>query len=118
MQAEADFLYLYGRQLSSTILAGQPAQARLMSFRFAFYGRLSTDDRQDVTLARPSQLDACQRKVAEQGGQITAEFFDQETGASDERPGWIALATEAKDREHRRFDAVICYQTSRLSRNR
>jgi site-specific DNA recombinase len=86
--------------------------------RFAFYGRLSTDDRQDVTLARPSQLEACQRKVGELGGEILAEFFDQESGARDDRPDWTALTVEARDRTNRRFDAVVCYQTSRLSRNR
>ncbi len=86
--------------------------------RFAFYGRLSTDDRQDVTLARPSQLEACQRKVAELGGEIVCEFFDQESGARDDRPGWTALTQEARDRPRRRFDAVVIYQTSRLSRDR
>ena len=50
----------------------------MSGLRFAFYGRLSTDDRQDVTLARPSQLEACQRKAAELGGEIVVEFFDQE----------------------------------------
>jgi site-specific DNA recombinase len=51
--------------------------------RFAFYGRLSTDDRQDQTLARPSQLEACKRKAAEPGGEIVVEFFDQESGAKE-----------------------------------
>ena len=55
--------------------------------RFAFYGRLSTDDKQDQTLARPSQLEACERKAAELGGEIIVEFFDQESGAKDDRPG-------------------------------
>jgi site-specific DNA recombinase len=86
--------------------------------RFAFYGRLSTDDRQDVTLARPSQLEACGRKVAELGATIEVEFFDQITGARDDRPGWTALTVEARDRATRRFDGVVCYQTSRLSRDR
>ena len=36
--------------------------------RFAFYGRLSTTDKQDASLARPSQLAACERKAAELGG--------------------------------------------------
>jgi site-specific DNA recombinase len=86
--------------------------------RFAFYGRLSTDDRQDVTLARPSQLEACRRKATEAGGTVTAEFFDQVTGARDERSSWTSLTAEARDRQGRRFDAVVCYQTSRLSRDR
>ena len=66
--------------------------------RFAFYGRLSTDDKQDQTLARPSQLEACRRKAAELGGEIVVEFFDQESGAKDDRPGWTALTQEARDR--------------------
>lgn len=86
--------------------------------RFAFYGRLSTDDKQDQTLARPSQLEACRRKAAELDGEIVCEFFDQESGAKDDRPGWTSLTQEARDQETRRFDAVVIYQTSRLSRDR
>ncbi|MHB8660138.1 MAG: recombinase family protein [Solirubrobacteraceae bacterium] len=90
----------------------------MSTVRFAFYGRLSTDDRQDVTLARPSQLEACERKAAELGGEIVVEFFDQESGAKDDRPGWTSLTQEARNRDQRRFDAVVIYQTSRLSRDR
>ncbi len=86
--------------------------------RFAFYGRLSTDDKQDQTLARPSQLEACKRQAGELGGEVLAEFFDQESGARDDRPGWTALTQEARERTTRRFDAVIIYQTSRLARDR
>ena len=86
--------------------------------RFAFYGRLSTDDRQDVTLARPSQFEACKRKAVEQSGEITAEFFDQLSGARDDRPAWTALTAEARESATRRFDHVVIYQTSRLSRDR
>jgi DNA invertase Pin-like site-specific DNA recombinase len=82
-----------------------------MSKRFAFYGRLSTVDKQDQSLARPSQLKACQSKAAELDGEVMCEFFDQESGAKDERPGWTALTQEARDRERRRFDAVVIYQT-------
>src|SRR3954451_23862168 len=89
-----------------------------MTARFAFYGRLSTDDKQDQTLARPSQLEACARKARELGGEIVVEFFDQESGARDDRPGWTALTQEARDPATRRFDAVVIYQTSRLSRDR
>ncbi len=85
--------------------------------RFAFYGRLSTDDRQDVTLARPSQYEACERKVAGLGT-ITAEFFDQESGSHADRPELNALIYEARDANTRRFDRVVCFQTSRLSRDR
>jgi DNA invertase Pin-like site-specific DNA recombinase len=69
-------------------------------------------------LARPSPLEACRRKASELGGEIVCEFFDQESGARDDRPGWTALTQEARDSSRRRFDAVVIYQTSRLSRNR
>src|SRR5215207_5568424 len=77
--------------------AGRSAAGRgrgLVTLRCAFYGRLSTDDKQDQTLARPSQLEACQRKATELGGEVVCEFFDQESGARDDRPGWTALTQE------------------------
>jgi DNA invertase Pin-like site-specific DNA recombinase len=86
--------------------------------RFAFYGRLSTTDKQDPLLSFPSQRKACERKVAELGGEISCEFTDQESGAKQERPGWSALTAEAGDVEGRRFDAVVIYSTSRLARDR
>jgi site-specific DNA recombinase len=90
-----------------------------MPIRLAFYGRLSTDDRQDVTLARPSQYEACERKATKElDGTIVCEFFDQVTGARDDRPEWSALVAEAGERTSRRFDGVVVYNTSRLSRDR
>ena len=86
--------------------------------RFAFYGRLSTTDKQDPALSFPSQRKACERKAKELGGEITCEFTDQESGAKQERPGWSALTQEARDTEGRRFDAVVIYSTSRLARDR
>ncbi|HXV05730.1 MAG TPA: recombinase family protein [Solirubrobacterales bacterium] len=86
--------------------------------RFAFYGRVSTTDKQDPALSFPSQLKACERKVAELDGEVTCQFTDQESGAKQERPGWSALTHEARDREGRRFDAVVIYSTSRLARDR
>ena len=35
-----------------------------------------------------------------------------------DRPGWTALTHEARDRELRRFDAVVIYGTSRLPGDR
>lgn len=89
-----------------------------MSTRWAFYGRLSTDDRQDITLARPSQFEACERKVVAQGGEVTCEFFDQESGAHADRPDLGKLLAEARNRDTRRFDRVVIFQTSRLARDR
>ncbi len=85
--------------------------------RFAWYGRLSTKDKQDPTLSFPSQREACATKAAELSGEIVCEFTDQEAGRRDDRAGWADLLREAKEREARRFDAVIVYSTSRLSRD-
>ncbi len=84
---------------------------------FAWYGRLSTKDKQDPTISFPSQREACETKVAELGGQIVCEFTDQEAGRRDDRAGWAELVREAKEPDARRFDAVIVYATSRLSRD-
>jgi site-specific DNA recombinase len=86
--------------------------------RFAVYLRVSTTDKQDPALSFPSQRKACERKAAEMGGAIVAEFTDQESGAKADRPGWTALTHEARDRDGRRFDAVVIYGTSRLARDR
>jgi site-specific DNA recombinase len=86
--------------------------------RFAHYGRLSTTDKQDPSLSFPSQKKACDRKADDLGGEITCEFTDQESGAKADRPGWGQLMAEASNRETRRFDAVVIYNTARLSRDR
>jgi DNA invertase Pin-like site-specific DNA recombinase len=85
--------------------------------RFAWYGRLSTKDKQDPTLSFPSQRQACESKTAELNGRIVCDFTDQEAGRRDDRAGWSELVREAKDRDARRFDAVVIYATSRLSRD-
>ncbi len=84
---------------------------------FAWYGRLSTKDKQDPTISFPSQRDACEAKVAELSGRIVCEFTDQEAGRRDDRARWAELVREAKEPDARRFDAVIVYATSRLSRD-
>jgi site-specific DNA recombinase len=86
--------------------------------RLAHYGRLSTDDKQDPALSFPSQRKAADRKASELDGEIVCEFTDQQSGSKADRPGWDSLAAEARDRENRRFDGVVIYSTSRLSRDR
>ncbi|HEX5592556.1 MAG TPA: recombinase family protein [Solirubrobacterales bacterium] len=73
--------------------------------------------KQDPTLSFPSQREACATKAAELGGEIVCDFTDQEAGRRDDRAGWAELLREAKEREARRFDAVVIYATSRLSRD-
>src|SRR5438128_11696533 len=48
--------------------------------RFAFYGRVSTEDAQDPSLSIPRQLAACQRVIADSGGELVARFWDIESG--------------------------------------
>jgi len=84
--------------------------------KFAWYGRLSTKDKQDPTISFPSQRSECAEKAEELGGRIVCDFTDQEAGRRDDRVGWSELIREAKEPDARRFDAVIVYSTSRLSR--
>jgi site-specific DNA recombinase len=88
-----------------------------MMRRFAWYGRLSTKDKQDPTLSFPSQREACATKATELGGEIVCDFTDQEAGRRDDRAGWAELLRDAKEPDARRFDAVVIYATSRLSRD-
>jgi DNA invertase Pin-like site-specific DNA recombinase len=84
------------------------------SLRFAWYGRLSTDELQQPQLAFPSQRAACERRV--RGiGRIVCEFTDVESGRSDDRAGIEALFAEA-GRADRRFDAVVTYKAERFAR--
>ena len=50
--------------------------------RWAFYGRVSTEDNQDPTLSLPRQLANCEAAAASVGGQIVAHFYDIESGAA------------------------------------
>jgi site-specific DNA recombinase len=85
---------------------------------FAAYARISTQDKQDPSLSFPSQFEAGRKRVAELGGSVVCEFTDEQTGADDDRPGWSELIAEARDHGNRRFDGVVLYSTSRLSRDR
>ena len=100
--------------------------------RFAFYGRVSTEDNQDATLSLPRQLANCERAVAEAGGRIAAHFYDVESGAMrlegrgsgkglvgfdipiPRDGGLVDLIEEASSGG---FDAVVCESINRLSRN-
>jgi site-specific DNA recombinase len=84
------------------------------NLRFAWYGRLSTDELQQPQLAFPSQRAACERRV--RGiGRIVCEFTDVESGRSDDRAGIEALFAEA-GRADRRFDAIVTYKAERFAR--
>jgi DNA invertase Pin-like site-specific DNA recombinase len=100
--------------------------------RFAFYGRVSTEDNQDPTLSLPRQLANCERAVAEAGGRIVAHFYDVESGAvrlegRGSGKGLVGfdipiprdggLVDLIEDASSGGFDAVVCESINRLSRN-
>jgi len=101
--------------------------------RYAFYGRVSTEDEQDPTLSFPRQLDNVERAVGEAGGRIVGHYYDIESGtrayeargsgnlagfdiAIPRDGGLQDLLADAK-RRPARFDRVIVESISRLSRN-
>src|SRR6516225_2431363 len=78
------------------------------ALRFAFYGRVSTEDYQDPVTSRARQLGQAPALVAG-SGQITAEFFD--AGQSRvlpwaRRPQAAALLAAMADPD-REFDAIV-----------
>ena len=100
--------------------------------RFAFYGRVSTEDAQDPSLSIPRQLAACERIVRTSGGELVAHFWDIESGrkALAERgrgaggdafgvtlprdgglPDLLEVAANGRN-----FDAVMVESIDRLSR--
>ena len=84
---------------------GQPCRGRL---RFAFYGRVSTEDHQDPVTSQARQLHQARTLVAGQG-QIVAEFFDigqSRTLAWARRPQAAALVAALADPD-RGWDAIV-----------
>lgn len=82
--------------------------------RFAFYGRVSTEDQQDPKSSRNWQL-ARSRQIIEPGGEIVAEFFDIGQSRSlpwKRRPEAARLLEAFKD-PGRGFDAVVIGEPQR-----
>jgi hypothetical protein len=76
--------------------------------RFAFYGRVSTEDQQDPMSSRNWQL-ARSRQIIEPDGEVVAEFFDIGQSRSlpwKRRPEAARLLETFRDPE-RGFDAVV-----------
>ena len=108
-----------------TTAAGSP--------RYAWYGRVSTEDEQDPTLSFPRQLQNAERQVAEAGGRIVAHYYDIESGTGAyaargsgglshfdipiPRDGGLQDLLADATRRPARFDRVIVESISRLSRN-
>ncbi|HXY43779.1 MAG TPA: recombinase family protein [Acidimicrobiales bacterium] len=101
--------------------------------RYAFYGRVSTEDEQDPRLSFPRQLQNAERQVNESGGRIIAHYYDIESGTGTyavrgsgglagfdiaiPRDGGLRDMLNEAARRPARFDRVIVESISRLSRN-
>lgn len=100
--------------------------------RFAFFGRVSTDDVQDPSLSIPRQLGVCEGAIRPVGGEIASYYWDIESGRKNlsergngadpaafkvpvPRDGGLADLLSAAANE-RPFDAVIVESIDRLSR--
>ena len=77
--------------------------------RFAFYGRVSTEDQQDPASSRLWQLRRAQQLIQPVGGTVVDEFFDIGLSRSvpwKRRPAATALMETFKN-PRRGFDAVV-----------
>ena len=77
--------------------------------KFAFYGRVSTEDQQDPESSRGWQLTRSRALIEAHKGVIVAEFFDVDKSRSipwQRRPQATALLAELKNPK-RGFDAVV-----------
>jgi DNA invertase Pin-like site-specific DNA recombinase len=83
--------------------------------RFAFYGRVSTEDQQDPTASRGWQLQRARQLIEPIGAEVVAEFFDIGLSRSlpwKRRPQAAALLEAFKD-PSRGFDAVVIGEPAR-----
>ena len=101
--------------------------------RYAWYGRVSTEDEQDPTLSFPRQLQNAERHVEEASGRVVAHYYDIESGTRAyaargsgglagfdipiPRDGGLQDLLADAARRPARFDRVIVESISRLSRN-
>jgi DNA invertase Pin-like site-specific DNA recombinase len=60
-----------------------PQRSDSTTMRFAFYGRVSTDDAQDPSLSIPRQLGACEHAIRPSAGEVVAHYWDIESGRKD-----------------------------------
>jgi site-specific DNA recombinase len=77
--------------------------------KFAFYGRVSTEDQQDPESSRSWQLTRSRALIEARSGLIVTEFFDVDKSRSipwQRRPEATALLAELKN-PNREFEAVV-----------
>jgi site-specific DNA recombinase len=83
--------------------------------KFAFYGRVSTEDQQDPTSSKQWQMSRSTALIEPHGGRVVAEYFDIGQSRSlpwKRRPQSLALL-EAFKRPDRGFDAVVIGEPAR-----
>jgi hypothetical protein len=83
--------------------------------RFAFYGRVSTEDHQDPIASRGRQLARARSQIEPSGGEIAAEFFDEGHSRSvpwQRRPQASALMSALRSPD-RHFDAIVVGKLAR-----
>ncbi|MGH8870672.1 MAG: recombinase family protein [Acidimicrobiia bacterium] len=83
--------------------------------RFAFYGRVSTEDQQDPKASRNWQITRARQLIEPDGGEIVAEFFDVGQSRSlpwSRRPEAAKLLATIGDPD-RGFDAVVIGEPQR-----
>ncbi len=77
--------------------------------RFAFYGRVSTEDQQDPTSSRNWQLARWRQVIEQAGGEIVVEYFDigQSRSLPWKRRPESARLLESFRHPDRGFEAVV-----------
>jgi site-specific DNA recombinase len=83
--------------------------------RFAFYGRVSTEDLQDPTSSKQWQLSRARGLIEPHGGEVVTEFFDigQSRSLPWKRRPRAAQLLEALGNPDRGFDAVVIGEPAR-----
>ncbi|MBM2620482.1 recombinase family protein [Actinoplanes sp. LDG1-06] len=104
-EAAADVLWAHHR----------PSPEDSADMRFAFYGRVSTEDQQDPQSSKAWQLSRARSLIEPAGGEIVAEFFDIGQSRSlpwKRRPEALRLLDTIKS-PARDFDAVVIGEPQR-----
>ncbi len=86
-----------------------------MTTRFAFYGRVSTEDQQDPASSKAWQLARATSIIEPAGGVVVAQFFDigQSRSLPWKRRPESASLLEALKRPDRGFEAVVIGEPAR-----
>ncbi|MEM2944627.1 MAG: recombinase family protein [Methanomassiliicoccales archaeon] len=85
------------------------------SMRVALYARVSTDDKDQNP---ETQLFILRDYCRIHGHEIVDEFVDEgRSGKDPNRPAFKKMMEEAKDKKHRRFEAIVCLRLDRFMRS-